>query len=291
MRGVDRFHNVKPIIWGRLDAWDAGQYVALVKGIEEANLDIGGGSGGTRVRRADTTLLARKYHNMVLGGKVRAAMCMVTDRDSGGAYRPYDRDSKSGHPVINVLWEKHPAARVLLEEDFDNHPGTPDCLDSMPVYCFEECVAKAAARLSGGAGPCGVESTMLKFWLLRYGVQSEPLWEVMAMWVDWLSNDSPSYAAYRAVNRVRTVALDKTLRVRPLGIEEVWMRLWSDCSHTKTKVEATNGCGNTQLCDGLWSGIKTNLHAVRAIGPQSAGWTADSGEEDDKGDPVAVDLH
>jgi hypothetical protein len=32
--GVDRFHDVKPIIWGWLDAWDAGQHVALVKAVE-----------------------------------------------------------------------------------------------------------------------------------------------------------------------------------------------------------------------------------------------------------------
>jgi hypothetical protein len=115
VRGVDCFHDVMPIIWGCLDAWEAGGYVALVKAVEEANLNVGGGSGGTRVRRANTTSLARKYHNMVLGGKVRAAVRMVMDRDGGGAYRPYDLDSKLGCPVINVLWEKHPAACVPSE--------------------------------------------------------------------------------------------------------------------------------------------------------------------------------
>ena len=80
--------------------------------------------------------------------------------------------------------------------------------------------------------------------------------------MDWLSNGSPPYAAYRVVNTVHTIALDKTSGVRPLGVGESWMRLWSDCSHTKTKVAATNACGNTQLCAGLWSGIEANLHAV-----------------------------
>ena len=40
--------------------------------------------------------------------------------------------------------------------------------------------------------------------------------------------------------------------------------------------------------DGLWSGIEANLHAVRAIWPQSAGWTEDSGveeEEEEDDDP------
>jgi hypothetical protein len=58
--GVDHFHDVKPIIWGRLNAWDAGWYVVLVKAVEEANLNVGGGSGGARIWRVYTTLMARK---------------------------------------------------------------------------------------------------------------------------------------------------------------------------------------------------------------------------------------
>jgi hypothetical protein len=141
----------------------------------------------------------------------------------------------------------------------------------MPVYCFEECFQKVALHLSGGARLCGVEVDMLHNWLLCHGVHSECLCEVMATWVDWLSNSSQTHAAYRAVNTVYTVVLNKTPGVRRLGIGKCWMRLWSDCTHTKTKVEATNTCRNTQLCAGLWSGIEANLHAVQAIWPQSAG--------------------
>jgi hypothetical protein len=41
--GITQFHDVKPIIWGWLDTWDAARYVALVKEVEEANLNSGGG--------------------------------------------------------------------------------------------------------------------------------------------------------------------------------------------------------------------------------------------------------
>ena len=125
---------------------------------------------------------------------------------------------------------------------------------------------------------------MLKNWLLHHGDHTGRLRDAMATWVDWLSNGLPPYAAYRAVNTVRTVALDKTPGVRPLGVGESWMRLWSDCSHAKTKVVATNACRNTQLCAGLWSGIKANLHAGRAIWPQSAGWTEVLGVEEEEED-------
>jgi hypothetical protein len=125
VQGVDRFHDVKPIIWGRLNAWDMGRHVALLKVIEEANLDVGGGGGGTRLRRENTTSMAKKYHNMVLCGKVRAAVRTVTNRDGGRAYCLFDLDSKSGRPIIDVLQEKHPKFCVPSDEDFDEHPGAP----------------------------------------------------------------------------------------------------------------------------------------------------------------------
>jgi hypothetical protein len=148
--------------------------VALMREVEEATLNVGRGGGGPRARPEDTTSIARKYHNMVLGGKVRAAVRMVTNRGTGGAYRPFNLDSKSGRPVIEVLCEKHPASRVPSEEDFDAHVGAPDCLESMPVYCCEECV-------SGSAVPCGVDAEMLKNWLLRHGDHSGRLRDAMAM--------------------------------------------------------------------------------------------------------------
>jgi len=109
----------------------------------------------------DATSLARRYDAMVLGGKVRAAVWMVTDRGTGGPYRPNDLDSKSGQPVINVLRDNHPDCVVPSEEAFDAYPDADNLLDTMPLYCYEECIAKAAARLSGGAGPCGVEAEIL----------------------------------------------------------------------------------------------------------------------------------
>jgi hypothetical protein len=109
---------------------------------------------------------------------------MVTNRGTGGPYRPTDLDFKSGWPVINVLREKHSDCVVLSERDFDAYLDAADLLDTMPVYCYEECVAKAAACLTGRAGPCGVEAEMLKHWLLRYGAHSELLREAMAKWVD-----------------------------------------------------------------------------------------------------------
>ena len=141
--------------------------------------------GGPHAWQEDTTSIVRKYHNMVLGRKVCATVRVMTYRGTGRSYRPFDLDYKSGCPVIDVLHEKHPASRVLSEEeDFDARARAPNCLILMPVYCFEECVTKVAARLSGSAGPCGVEAEMLKNRLLRHEDHSGRLREAMATWVD-----------------------------------------------------------------------------------------------------------
>ena len=113
---------------------------------------------------------------------------------------------------------------------------------------------------------------MLRSWMLRHGAHSERLRAKLAHWVGWLSNGSPLYAAYRALNMVRELAADKHPGVRPLGCGETWMRLIANCNLMQSREMATVACGNTQLCAGLRSGIEASLHEVRAIWPQSEGW-------------------
>ena len=89
----------------------------------------------------------------------------------------------------------------------------------------------------------------------------------MAQFAELLANGSPDYALYRAATITRLVALNKEPGVRPVGIGDIFMRLWSHCVHTATKPEATSQCAEVQLCCGLRSGIEANLHAVRHVFP------------------------
>ena len=90
-----------------------------------------------------------------------------------------------------------------------------------------------------------------------------------------LSNESPTYAMYRALNSSHILPADKKSGVRPLAAGESLMRLISACNIAQTGNHATVACGNTQLCAGTRAGIEVNLHDVRAIWPQSSGWTVD----------------
>jgi hypothetical protein len=125
---------------------------------------------------------------------------VVTDRNPGGLYAPNNVCTKTGCQVLDILREKHPDACIPEERAFDSYANSAELLEAMPIACYEEQNSKQAVHLSGGAGPCGVDGTTLKEWLLCHEVSSERLREEMAHWVVWLSNDSPPFAAYHAVN-------------------------------------------------------------------------------------------
>ena len=267
--------EIKPLIWSRLSLWKAGKHAALVKGVEDGIMEDGWGAGANGEFNLDSA--GARYNAMVKTGKIRPAVRIATDRDMGGLYKPYDKCSKTGASVIDVLRSKYPEIRVPEGDTFDPYDMDEEDLESPPVYCSQDNVAVAAARLSGAAGPTGVDGQMLKTWLLRYDIHSERLRQELGLWVELLSNTAPDYAMIRALNSGRCLAADKKPGVRGLSCGEIWMRLLSQCNLNQTKLQATVGCANAQLCAGLKAGIEGNLHAVRAIWPQSAGWEQDEG--------------
>ena len=63
----------------------------------------------------------------------------------------------------------------------------------------------------------------------------------------------------------RLIALDKQPGVRPVGIGEIYRRLWAKCILKVTGMQATAACDNLNLCAGLPAGIEGAVHAVREV--------------------------
>jgi hypothetical protein len=124
-------------------------------------------------------------------------------------------------------------------------------------------IEKVASRLSGAAGPSSADAVDLQNWLLRYGKESSALREELAEWASWLANEHPPWAAYRALMACRLVALDKQPGMRPVGIGEIFHRLFAKAMLLVVGKEATRACDNLNLCASLKAGIEGAVHALR----------------------------
>ena len=214
---------------------------------------------------------------MIKRGHVRSVVRVVTNRDLGDLYLPTDTCTKTGRPVIDILREKHPDPTIPDESHFDEYSAevTEESMTTMSLYFTDKDVAKAAKGLGGCAGPAGIGGLVLRGWVLRKGVPFKKLRIELAKWAELMSNGSPPFTLYRAMNHNRVLPADKKPGVRPLIVGEIMMRLISVCIIEQVGPQATTACGNTQPCAGTRAGIKGNLHAVRAIWPQSSGWIID----------------
>jgi hypothetical protein len=277
---VIRAKGIREVINMKLDLWDAGRYDELV---EEVMIR---GKSGVAARNCHSwkedgevsDSVARRYNKLMLDGKVRGAVRFATGRGRGGTLRPNDLCSKAKIKVIDVLKRKHPKIRLpetASPEDADYEVWTDGVRGfdtyadgapaTLPTSFDFEVIEKVSSKLHGAAGPGGVDSRMLKSYLTHFGSASEFLRIEWSKWSEWLCNESPPYAAYRALNAKREVALDKQPGTRPVAIGEIWMRCTGKGLIMQSDDQAKLACGSVQLCAGLECGIEASLHAVRDV--------------------------
>ena len=255
-RGINRSAAIKRQITRRMDLWDAGKIAELAEEIVRA--EKAGESKGAAPE--DDDAITRRFHPMLVDGRLRVAVRWATSRSSGGMLSPADTDSKKGRPIINVLRDKHPDCRTPdLEKDklasFEEYLPPRD---GTPLDCDQEIVQDVRNKFSDGVSPSSVDRLALKYWLLRYGKHSQVLREELAVWVEWLRNTAPPLAAYLALQTCRLVALDKQLGVRPVGIGEIWKQVIAKWALKVCGEDAKASCSSTNLCAGLEAGIEGN---------------------------------
>ena len=258
--GVLKASDIRRRLTNRLDLWRQGRFSGLVEDTEREGL-----ARAQSYAQADDETLARRFDATVRSGRLRQAVRCATDRGQGGVLYPDDADTKTGRPVIDVLRDKHPPLRHppanhFRSTVFERYDSMPEVV---PLDITEKDVEHVASRLSGAAGPSGVDAVALRNWALRFGTVSEALRTELAAWVNWLGNTSPPFAAYRAMMACRLVALDKCPGVRPVGIGEIFRRLFAKCVMKTVGPQATAACGSVNLCAGLAAGIEGAVHAIR----------------------------
>ena len=77
----------------------------------------------------------------------------------GGVLQMNDLNIKSGLPVLDVLKPKHPEAVISPPEVLEDYKSVPSFAPLDITACTVEGVAR---KMSGGAGPGGVDSIALQ---------------------------------------------------------------------------------------------------------------------------------
>ena len=83
------------------------------------------------------------------------------------------------------------------------------------------------------------------------GGYSKALREEVALFGEWMANDTPPWTAIWVLLIGRLLGMNKFLGVRPLGCGEAWRRLLAKCVLAVTMTEAELECGIDQLSRGF----------------------------------------
>ena len=261
---VRKARDIRRRLEQRLDHWEEGDFDLLVSDTLDS-LDRNASVG--RKRPQNVVDEARAFHSKLISGRLQQAVRHSIDGEPGGVRLPHQKCTKSGKKIVDVLREKHPdmmdPSAAIAEPDriaFEPYESTPRVVDR--IYTAE-VVEKVASQMGGSAGLSGTDAVDCCKWLLRFGEESKELRDRVAEFVSWLANDNPPFAAYRALVACRLVALDKVPGTRPIGIGEIWRRLFTKCVISVCGKQATKAAGDYNLCVGLSAGIEGAVHAMQ----------------------------
>ena len=83
------------------------------------------------------------------------------------------------------------------------------CPEMLDIQITQDHVINIAGKVSGSAGTSGIDSFVLSHWLLRYEGHSKKLRFAIVKFIEELSNEYLSLAAYRTIICYKLVGLDK----------------------------------------------------------------------------------
>lgn len=258
---VKKGRDIRPLVTRRLDLWEAGELRTLLREAQRCDRQF-----AAQPKPMEREQLERTFNRLVLQGRVRAAVRLLTDRSGTTVLDPdaeaLGKSGPLGKTCFDVLCEKHPQQRPPDASAF------VEC-DELPsrefVHITSAHVETVARRLQGGAGPSGTDAEQWRSFLLRYGKASERMREAVASLTRRHANEVVPWASIRALAARRGIALDKQPGVRPIGVGECLQRLEAKAMALVTGMDAADACGADQLCAGVKAGIEAAVHAMRDV--------------------------
>ena len=184
--------------------------------------------------------------------------------ESGGLMLPEEDAVKpAGKTVLEVLKLKHPDQADPHSDAFIQCDELPTLTD---ITITESHIYKVAHKLSGSAGPSGIDSTHWQAFLLKYGNHSKELRKALAELTERQANNVIDWEEVRAQKAKRELALKKLLAgVRPIGCGELLDRAIDKVMIEVTEDDVKFACNSDQLSSGIKAGIEGAIHSIREL--------------------------
>jgi len=202
---------------------------------------------------------AQAFNGLVQSGCLHQAVRWVTTNEGRSVLHLDSKDVKTGQLVSQVLADKHPEGHHILAEALEDYS---EALESLQLQANAESCWATAWKLSDGADPSRTDAAELQHWIFCFGVVWEAPQDKLIQWIEWLANDSTSWAAHRAVMACCLVATNKQLGVCPVGIGMVCGHLFAKVVISHASFKTTLSCSSTNLCAGLPAGIECAVHIL-----------------------------
>jgi len=197
------------------------------------------------------------FARLVYTGKVASAARSVS-AGAGGGPLSVDAAVGPGKTVMDVLLEKHPKAQpaepdVLLEGDFI--PPDPILYERITAAL----IRRISHRMSGSAGPSGLDAAAWVRMLTSYKASSDALCSALAAAARCLCTESVEGDHLKAFLAARLIPLDKKPGVRPIAVGEVFRRLIGKAVMSIIEQDVRIATAPIQVCVGVPSACEVSV--------------------------------
>ena len=250
----------------RLKSWESGDIDCLLQ--EGRTIQKRLTSSSNKFTMSDEHL-ARSFSNLMMVGKVKAALRLITNHSKGGLL-PLDSlvatTDSSPETVRQSLLKKHPPGEPLKPSAI----CTPDPTTLEPHHViFDQIdgslIRTVALRTEGAAGPSGIDASGWKRLCTSFRTLSVDLCNALALLARRICTTLVDPDGLAAFVSCRLIALDKCPGVRPIGVGETARRIVGRAISFILRQDVQTAAGPIQLCAGHEGGCEAAVHAMRHV--------------------------
>ena len=239
---VRHSNDVKITIENRMKGWSVEKFQSLVQSYKRRTQFS---SKAVRTQKSDPEEKLRAFAKMVEEGNIKSATRFLADKNESSVLKP--SDLTDGRTVAKILQEKQPKASLLFEETFNISELPP--LEKLNIT--SSTIEKQARKLFGSSGPSGSDANHWFDALIRCGLESSRLRELVSQLGNLIANEIISWRKIKALFSCRLIALDKQPGVRPIGIGETLQRLLNKAIADLTGDDLAYAFGSEKLAGGV----------------------------------------